>query len=76
MPRGYSPLAQLLVIDPGQGPVGWFSEQRSSRTVLTATRRPQRVELVIPKRYRADVILGNVSTAIDKTLARGGDTDD
>jgi hypothetical protein len=74
LPKGFQPTSQLLVLDPGAGPVGWFDVTRGTTTVLTAVRRTPHVELTIPSIYRADVVLGNVSITIGKTLPRGTDT--
>lgn len=77
IPKAYSAEAILTVADYGTGPVGWFPETlKNGTTVLTSVRRPQKVEVTIPARYRNDVVLGNISEVVAKVLARGADTDE
>lgn len=70
IPPAYQPAATLTVINVGTGPVDWFAETDGSVTTLTTVTRPVKVELTLPSRYRADVILGSVSRVVVATTPR------
>lgn len=67
LPRAFQPAADLTVIDVGTGPVDWFAETRGSATTLTTVTRPVKVELTVPARYRADVVLGAITRVVVAT---------
>lgn len=74
LPASYQLDAQLTALNiDNTGEVGWFAEDRGSMTVLTSVRRPVKIELTLPKSYRADVVLGSVTKVVAKYTPKGSD---
>ena len=74
IPKDYDPAAELTAVNiDATGEVAWYPSRAGSVTVLTTVRRPVKVELTLPGRYRPDVILGSVTKVVATTTPKGSD---
>ena len=77
VPKTYDPAAELTAVNiDSTGEVGWYAEKRGSVSILTSVRRPVKVELTLPARYRPDVVLGSVTKVVAQLTPAGADTPD
>lgn len=73
-PTDYDPAAELTAVNiDNTGEVAWFSHTVGKTSTLTTVRRPVKVELTLPSRYRADVILGAVTKVVATKTPKGAD---
>ena len=73
LPKDYHLDSQLTTVDYGSGPVGWFLVTHGQRATLTSVRRPVKIEIRLPKRYRVDVVLAAISSVVAKLVPLGAD---